>query len=206
MRFNHTLLALLALVAVLVLADPLLAADHAAPAEPGKTKLPSFLDLRIDLGIYTLIVFALLFLVLSKYAWPHISEGLKKREAAIVGAREDAARDRTAAEARLAEAKKQLDEAADKARAIVEDARKVADNLLSQAREAGDKATAERKAQAERDIAAARDAAMQEIHQQAVELASMLSAKTISRKLTADDHRLLLSEALSDLKNGVGKN
>src|SRR5947208_1940967 len=30
---------------------------------------------RYDLGIYTLIVFGLLLFVLSRYAWPHISEG-----------------------------------------------------------------------------------------------------------------------------------
>jgi len=32
---------------------------------------------RYDLGIYTLIVFGLLLLVLSKFAWPHIAEGLR---------------------------------------------------------------------------------------------------------------------------------
>ena len=199
------LAAAVAVVAVLALADPLLAADHGG-AEGGKGKLPSFLDVRADLGIYTLVVFALLFFVLSKYAWPHIAEGLKKREAAIIGAREEAQRDRQAAEQRLAEAKKQLDEAADRARVIVEEARKAAEAMQAQARDAREKAAADQKAQLERDIASAKDAAMQEIYQQAVELASMLTTKTLRRQISADDHRRLLDEALADLKTGAGRN
>ena len=77
----------LAVAALLLFADPAMAAE--APKE-GEDKL-GFLGLkRYDLGIYTLIVFGLLLFILSKYAWPHISEGLKKREAAIIGAREEA--------------------------------------------------------------------------------------------------------------------
>src|SRR5580658_2439653 len=38
---------------------------------------------RYDLGIYTLLVFGILVAVLRKYAWPSITEGLQKREAAI---------------------------------------------------------------------------------------------------------------------------
>src|SRR5437763_265847 len=64
-------------------------------------------------------------------------------------------------------------------------------------------AAGELKTQAEQDIAAQKAAAMQEIYQQAVTLASMLSAKTIRRQLSADDHRALLDEALAELKNGV---
>jgi hypothetical protein len=43
---------------------------------------------RYDLGIYTLVVFGLLLLILNRFAWPHIAAGLQKREAAILGARE----------------------------------------------------------------------------------------------------------------------
>src|SRR5688572_20450969 len=95
-RNNGRLLvaAAVAVVAVLVLADPAAAAPPPADHGGGEDKL-AFLGLkRYDLGIYTLIVFGLLMFILSKFAWPHISEGLKKREAVILGAREEAQKER----------------------------------------------------------------------------------------------------------------
>ena len=50
--------------------------------------------------------------ILNKYAWPHIKEGLEKREASIRNAHEEAKQDRIDAEAKLVEAKRQLDQAA----------------------------------------------------------------------------------------------
>ncbi len=233
MRLIGTHARLLAVAAVLVLAGPAAAADP-APAKKEGGPAPVYVKegggyrqltpheveeaaeaqrdkaehaglKRYDLGIYTLIVFGLLLLILGKFAWPHIAEGLQKREAAIIGAREEAQRDRQAAEQRLAEAKRQVDEAADRARALVEEARRAAEAMQAQAREARDRAAAEQKAQLERDIAAAKDAAMQDLYQQAVDLAALLSAKTVRRQLSPEDHRRLLDEALADLKAGAGR-
>src|SRR5438067_4313574 len=158
---------------------------------------------RYDLGIYTLLVFGILLFVLSKYAWPHIATGLKKREEAIIGARDEA--QKALQEAQELRTKLQRDqvEAAQRTRAEFEQARKEAEAIVAQAREAAAKVAADLKAQGERDIEAAKQAAMQEIYQQAVELAAMLSAKTIRRQVSADDHRRLLDEALAELKTGL---
>jgi len=75
---------------------------------------------RWDLGVYTIVVFVLLILILSKFAWPHITEGLAKREATIRTAQEEAKQDRITAEKQLAEAKRKLDDAAAQAKAIVD--------------------------------------------------------------------------------------
>ena len=208
MRFlqkNGRLVVVAALAAAIVLAgaEP---ACAAAPAEGGhgsEDKL-GFLGLqRYDLGIYTLIVFGALIFILSKYAWPHISEGLKKREAAILGAREEALKDRQAAEQRLAEAKRQLDEAAQQARGILEEARRDAEALRASEREVGVKEAASERERAKREIEAAKDVALQEIYLQAVQLAATLSSKTIRRQLSADDHRRLLDESLAEMKKAV---
>ena len=189
---------LVAFVAVLVLADPLLAADHPEGGEGGKL---DFLGLkRYDLGIYTLIVFGLLLVVLSKYAWPHIAEGLKKREAAILGARDEAQKELQAAQVYLADAKKKLDEAAQEARAIVEKARLDGDALRAREKEAGEKEVAEARERQLREIQSAKDSALDEIYKQAVELATILSAKTLQRQITPDDHRRLIAESLTELK------
>src|SRR4051812_3207886 len=115
---------LLAVAALLLAADPVLAADAAHHDAEEKGGL-AFLQLkRYDLGIFTLIVFGLLVLVLSKFAFPKISEGLVKREAAIIGARDEAARLRAEAEETRTRLQKEYAEAQDKIRAMIDDARK----------------------------------------------------------------------------------
>jgi F-type H+-transporting ATPase subunit b len=155
---------------------------------------------RYDLGIYTLIVFGILLFVLNKYAWPHIAAGLKKREAAIIGARDEAQKVLRDAEELRAKFQRDQLEAAERNRAEFERARKEAEAMIAQARESVDKAAAERKEQAEREIDAAKSEALADIYRQAVDLATTLSSKTLARHISADDHRRLVNEAMAELK------
>src|SRR3954452_20332914 len=110
---------LLAVTALLLAADPALAAAAAGHDGEEKKGGLSFLQLeRYDLGIFTLIVFGLLVLILGKYAWPKITEGLAKREAGIIDARDEAARARTEAEAIRVKLQQDYAEAQDKIRAL----------------------------------------------------------------------------------------
>lgn len=175
-------------------------ADGHGHADQKEDKL-GFLGLkRYDLGIYTLVVFGILLLVLSRFAWPNISAGLKKREAAIIGARDEAQKALVEAQALREKLQRDAQEAAERHRAEFERARKEADAIVAQTREAMDRAAAERRAQAEREIDAAKTEALADIYRQAVDLATTLSAKTLSRQITADDHRRLVDEALAELK------
>ena len=160
---------------------------------------------RYDLGIYTLIVFGILLFILNKYAWPHISEGLKKREAAIIGARDEAAKAKQEAEELRVKLQKDYAEAHDKIRAMLDEARRDADALRVTEREAGAKDAQAERERAKREIQTEKETVLQELYQQAVQLASMLSSKTIRRQLSADDHRRLLDESLSELRGSVGK-
>src|ERR671936_824072 len=70
-----------------------------AAAEAGKEGQENpILSPRFDLGIWTLVVFALLLLVLRRFAWGPMLEGLQKREQNIRAAREDAERAREEAQ------------------------------------------------------------------------------------------------------------
>jgi len=155
---------------------------------------------RYDLGIYTLVVFGLLVLIVSKYAWPHIREGLEKREANIRAALMEAQKERDEARTLLAQARKQLDDAAMQVRAMLEEARRDAEALRAAEREAGAREAAAERERARREIAAARDAALAEIYDRAVELAALLSSKTLARSITPEDHRRLLDEAVAELQ------
>lgn len=189
---------LLPLLAVLVAAPAALAAGGESSGGL------SFLQLhRYDLGIFTLIVFGLLVLVLSKTAWPKISEGLAKREADIIGARDEAVRVRAEAEETRAKLQKEFAEAQDKIRAMLDEARRDADALRTTEREAGVKEAAAERDRAKREIEAAKDTALDEIYRTAVDLATNLSARTLGRQISADDHRKLLDESLAELKQSA---
>jgi len=174
-----------------------------SPVAHGSEKT-SFIDIkRYDLGIYTLLVFGLLYGFIQFVVWPKVAEGLKKREASIQGAREEAQKDRQTALAQLADAKRQLDEAAGKAKTLLDDAQKVAEATAARAKEEAAKIAEAAREQSRKEIEAAREGAKQELYQEAVQLASLLSAKTIRRQLTPEDHGRLLDEALAELKTGV---
>src|SRR2546423_14993535 len=78
----------------------------AAASESAGEGSRNMFERALDLGIWSLVVFAVLFVVLGKYAWGPMLEGLDKRERDIAAAVE--------------EAKKARDEAADLKRQIAE--------------------------------------------------------------------------------------
>jgi F-type H+-transporting ATPase subunit b len=158
---------------------------------------------RYDLGLYTLIVFGLLFFVLSKFAWPNIAAGLKKREATILGAREEAAKSKAEAEELRVKLQKDFAEAQDKIRAMLDEARRDSEALRATEREAGAKEAQAERDRARREIQTEKDAALQELYQQAVQLAALMSSKTIRRELSAADHRKLLDESLAEIRGSV---
>ncbi|HVK17484.1 MAG TPA: ATP synthase F0 subunit B [Fimbriiglobus sp.] len=192
-------LALLALV--VAAADPALAADAGHEQKTGGL---SFLDLqRYDLGIFTLIVFGLLCAVLYWFAWPKISEGLDRREAAITSARDEAIRVRQEAEEIRSKLKVEFDNAHGQIRAMLDEARRDGEVLRAKEREAGQKEAAAERDRARREIETATDAAKQELNHHAVQLAALMSEKAIRRKLTIDDQNRLVEESLAELKAGA---
>lgn len=191
-----------AALAALVLSGAAGAADaHGAGGHGEEKGGLSFLQLqRWDLGIFTLIVFGLLLVILQRFAWPKISEGLAKREAVILGAREEALAARRDVEEVRSKLQREYAEAQDKVRAMLDEARRDADALRATEKEAGARDAAAERERAKKEIEAARDAALEDIYKQAVDLATTLSAKTLARKITADDHRALVAESLAELK------
>ncbi len=104
-----------------LLATPLVASEAAAAGGGG----PFSGD--VGTALWTLVIFALVVLVLGKYAWSPLLSGLQARERFIGEALESAGRDREAAEARLKEYEQKLAKARDEATAIVDEARRDAE-------------------------------------------------------------------------------
>lgn len=197
----------LALFAALVMAAPALAASAASPDAHGSGEKAGMLDKleftgikRWDLGLYTLITFGLLMLILSKYAWPHIKSGLEQREAKILGAIEQAKQDAAVAKTELEAARKELAKAAQEARAILDEARKDADALkLAKTEEGAKEAQAERD-RAKREVETRMEVMKKELIQEVTELAALMATKALRRQVTVENQRELLDESIAELK------
>jgi len=190
-------------------------ADSTTPkGESGEEKLAKKEELdagkvsgltRYDLGIWTLVVFGLLFLLLSKTAWKPIMVGLQKREDTIAGYRNDAEAAKLEAEKLLAEVKSQRAKASEDVAAILAEARRDAEVYRdAEKARAGADIQADRN-RLKREIEAARDQALSEIWDKTVELATLVSSKVIGRSVSNDDHRRLIDESLTELSERISK-
>jgi F-type H+-transporting ATPase subunit b len=139
--------------------------------------------------------------VLAKFAWPHIREGLDKREVNIRSVLDQAKQSQMDATALLASAKKQMDDGAAQVKAMLDEARRDADVLRAGEREAAVRDIAAEKDRAKREIAAEKDAILKDVYDQSVKLAALISEKALRRTVSVDDHRRLLDESLAELRS-----
>jgi F-type H+-transporting ATPase subunit b len=162
-------------------------------------KPASFMEQMADLGLWSLIVFGLLFALLRWKAWKPMVAGLQKREHTIQQALDDARQAREEAERLRAQFQTDMSKAHEQATAVIEEARRNGQHMVDE-----QLAKAKADIQAERDrlrreIETARDQALQDIWNQTARLATDVSAKVIRRELTPEDHRRLVDEALTEL-------
>jgi F-type H+-transporting ATPase subunit b len=149
-----------------------------------------------DLAWFTLIVFVLLLLVLTKFAWKPLLAGLERREQTIANMIEEAKRNHDAAARKLQAYEQKLAAATAEAQSVMAQARRDAtaagEQLISEARE---DANRERQ-RALADIEAAKNAAVQQIANQSANLAFTLARKLIHKELKPEDHTALIRESL----------
>jgi F-type H+-transporting ATPase subunit b len=174
--------------------------------ELAKDEKPDLFGLkRWDLGLWSMAIFIVLFLCLAKFAWKPMLEGLTKREEAIRSALDLAEKSRRESLEQHEKLQAQMRESAGQGAAIVDEARRNAQSVAEKL-----VADAKSEIQHERDrllneVESAKDQALQEIWKLSVSLATSMSAKAIGRSIGEDDHRRLLDESLSELKQaGVG--
>ena len=152
-----------------------------------------------DTGVWTLVLFILLFFALKKTAWAPMLEGLQKREENIRRAIDEA----EAASLKSQKLQSELDAkfrlAGDQIRLLIDEARRdgqvLKDEMVSKAKE---EIVAERD-RLHRELQLAKDQAMKELLTKASDLALLVSSKAIKKSLTIDDHRGLVDDCLAEL-------
>lgn len=161
----------------------------------------NLLDLSWDLGLWTLVVFLLLYLVLKRAAWGPMLEGLQKREENIAAALEESRRAREEAAGLRDHLAQERAKIAEEVRAALDEAREDGRRLVEEMQSRAKSEIQADRDRLRREIETARDQAIHELWTQSANLATMISAKVIGRELNPDDHRRLVDEAINDLES-----
>jgi F-type H+-transporting ATPase subunit b len=195
----------LALVCLSLLGGTVAAKDEHPPAAGGHAAAPAKDEIdifapRFDLAVWSIVVFLGLMFILRKYAWGPMVEGLQKREERIKGALEEARKTREQAKQLQADLQRKMDGAAQEIATMMETARKDAGQLLADTKSQAAKEVQTERDRLRREIETVRDQALQELWKHTAQLATLISEKTIRRKLSEDDHRKLVDEALGEIR------
>ncbi|MFQ3593437.1 MAG: hypothetical protein SNJ82_09675 [Gemmataceae bacterium] len=184
-------------VFALFLASPAVA--WTAEGADGKANIDLFAG-WLDMSIYTIIVFLLLLFILNRFAWPQIKAGLLAREQSIAHDRAEADRAKAEAEAARKELAEKLAKANDEIRAMMDKARADASTAAALEIARGKEELAAEKKRLREEMDRARDQALLEVWKSAATLATLISAKTIRKHLTEEDHRALVEDALQEFR------
>lgn len=170
--------------------------ERAVAAEDG------LFNINTGLSVWLLIVFALLVLLLGKYAWGPILKAVDAREERIRAAIDGAQDTRAEAQSLLAEQREQLAEARRQAGDIIQEGRAAGEAVRAEIEE---KARAEARALVERakaEIARERDAALEQLRRESVEVALAAASRLVSERLDEDSDRRVVERYLSEIGSG----
>jgi F-type H+-transporting ATPase subunit b len=155
------------------------------------------------LMIWTLVIFAIVFLVLRRFAFGPIQRGIDKRRDRIREALDEADRARVGAEKLMAEQREALAKARTDAEAMLAEARSVADAQHRRLREELDEERKRRLEETRKDIEAETQRALGQIRAEVADLALEATEKVTGKVLTAEDHGRLIEEAIQELDFSV---
>lgn len=145
------------------------------------------------------VAFVLVYLVLSRVAFPRLNEVLERRRESIQGQLEEAEQRLREAEEIKARYEGQLREARSEANRIIEEAKLTAENLRRDiiARAESEAQAILQRAQAE--VAAERDRALQQLRAEVAALAVEIAARIVEKELDPATHRALVDEYIRTL-------
>jgi F-type H+-transporting ATPase subunit b len=160
---------------------------------------PELLQWDFGTAFWSIAVFVVLLVILRVAAWKPILTGLQSRERFITDSLEGAKREREETRKMLADHAKKMEAAQAEATAIVEEGRRDAEAVRRKIHDDANKEATEIAARARRDIQLARDAAISELYDRTLDLASSVAGKIVHKQLTPADHKALLDESMDEM-------
>ena len=167
--------------------------EHGAPG----AETPNVFQLTSNVMFWTLVIFAVLFAVLLKFAFPPILGYANAREQRIQETLDESRRQREEAERLLEQQRQELSMARAEAQQIIAEgkqaAEKVRQDVLNRARVEHEELLNRAKA----DIETERTRAIESVRRDAVDLALAAAAKLVEQKLDTENDRKLVTDFLA---------
>lgn len=179
--------------ALVLLATP---ATAFAAEEGGKVNL---LSPNGGLMFWTLLIFIVLLIVLSRFAFKPLVAAVEAREAALEAAINKAQQDRDAASKLLAEQVAQLEAARAEAQKYIADGRATSEKLKASMLEDTRAQQQEMIERAKRDIENEKQRAISDLRREAVDLALAGAGKLIAKNLDDAGNRKLVEDFLASI-------
>ena len=154
------------------------------------------LQFRLDTMVFSLLIFLITILILWKFAWNPIMQGLETREKSIADDINSAKQANDKAQASLAQYQEKLAAAGDEADRMVaeakEEANRAKERILNEAKEEADR----QRQKAIAEINAAKDQAVRDLAEKSVDSAVVLAKNMIGKELDKSSHAQLIEESL----------
>ena len=149
-----------------------------------------------DIGLifWTTIAFALLFFILSKYAWKPILGAINSREEGIKNSLASAEQARKEMENLTADNERILKEARIERDSLVKEAREIKENIIAEAKGEAQQQAAKVIDQAKQTIEAEKQAAISELKSQVAELSVGIAEKVVRNELSDKNKQIKLVE------------
>ena len=171
---------------------------HDAPAAHQDEGVPGLIP-RADLAFWSLVTFTLMMLVLGKFVWPVLNDGLIERERKIRQDIADAQAGRLKSEAMVREHEARLAKVQDEVREILAEARRDAEHAKLEIVTAAQNEAEATKQRAIAEIGRSKDQALAELFDFVSKNVLDATEHVIGRSLTGTDHERLVRESLAQL-------
>lgn len=165
---------------------------------------PNVFQLSTNVSFWTLVIFVILLVVLSKFAFPPILGYANAREQRIQDILDAAARDREEAERILEEQRRELAEARQQAQQILADARQAGERVRREALEQARAEQEELVARAKQELEREREAAIEALRREAVDLSLAAASRLLGKRVDAEEDRTLVRDYLNQLGATTG--
>jgi F-type H+-transporting ATPase subunit b len=151
-------------------------------------------------GVTALVVFGIVFAILSMKVWPTIAKALDERANKIREEIDAAEMARKQAKDALEQYQKSLADARAEAQKMLESTRAQQQALAAELKAKSEAELSAMRDRARQDIEAAKRAAVAEVYNQAANLGAMIASKVLQRNVSAGDTNVLVEESLRQLE------
>jgi len=161
--------------------------------------MPAFLQFEPGLVIWTLINFSIFALIIGKFGWKPMRDGIAAREASIrdaITAAENANRE---AQELIKDNQERIAKAQRETMEIIKEGRVQAESIIRKAAEEAEHVKQQKLTEAQREIERQKDDAIKALRAEVSTLVVDATEKLLGRNLQGDDHKRIVDDYVNEL-------